>query len=56
VRDYLRVPVAGTRKEFIASLADLVELAATSKNAVTSGEGRICPASFVRCGYREGKA
>ena len=46
----------GTREEFIQALADLVERAAQSPHAATSGEGRICPAGFARCGYSEGTA
>ncbi len=56
VSDYLRVPTVGTRLEFIASLADLVERAIGSSQAITCGEGRICPFGSVRCGYREGKS
>jgi ferrochelatase len=54
VRDYLRVPTVGTSPEFIAALADLVERAMGSSQAVTCGEGRICPEGLLRCGYREG--
>jgi ferrochelatase len=56
VRDYLRVPTVGTKLEFIEALADLVERAMGNSEAATCGQGRICPAGSVRCGYREGKS
>jgi ferrochelatase len=55
VRDYLRVPTVGTRWEFIAALADLVERAIGSSQAITCGAGRICPSGSVRCGYGKEK-
>jgi len=49
VPDYLRVPVAGTHPSFIAALGDLVMRAADSGGTISSGGGRICPASFKAC-------
>ncbi|HTT98256.1 MAG TPA: ferrochelatase [Rhizomicrobium sp.] len=46
VTDYLRAPTVGTRAAFIATLADLVTRAAS---------GRLCPAQFSRCGFREAR-
>ncbi len=43
VPHYLRVPTVGVRPEFIEGLADLV----------MESTGRLCPASFARCGFRE---
>lgn len=54
VPDYLRVSTVGTRLEFVHALADLVERAIGSSQAITCGTGRICPTGFDRCGYREG--
>jgi ferrochelatase len=51
VVDYLRVPTVSTHPAFVATLADLVERAITSKSAVTCGDGRICPREFSRCGF-----
>ena len=56
VGDYLRVPTVGTRVEFTGALADLVERAMGTTQAVTCGQGRICPTGSVRCGYGEGRA
>jgi ferrochelatase len=47
--DYIRVRTVGTDTAFINGLADLVLKAADSDGAVSSGEGRICPAKFTRC-------
>jgi len=43
VPHYLRAPTVGVRPQFIEGLADLV----------IESTGRICPASFARCGFRE---
>lgn len=51
VPDYLRVPTAGTRAEFIAGLAELVLRAARGEAVVTCGAGRICPRQFPACGF-----
>jgi ferrochelatase len=48
--DYIRVPTVGTDEAFIGGLADLVRRAAVADGPVTSGEGRICPVDFRRCG------
>jgi protoporphyrin/coproporphyrin ferrochelatase len=50
VRDYIRVPAAGTRAEFIAGLADLVEKAIDAGVASCAG-GRICPLEASGCGW-----
>ena len=44
VADYLRAATVGVRTPFIATLADLVTCAASD---------RLCPAQFLRCGFRE---
>jgi ferrochelatase len=41
VPHYLRAPTVGVRPQFIEGLADLV----------IESTGRICPASFARCGF-----
>jgi protoporphyrin/coproporphyrin ferrochelatase len=51
VRDYLRVPTAGMRAEFIAGLAELVRQSLAQPQAVTCGGGRLCPAVHKACGY-----
>ena len=51
VPDYLRVPTAGTHPDFIASLCELVTLAAQGQKTVTCGNGRICPAGLKACGF-----
>jgi ferrochelatase len=51
VADYQRAATAGADPQFIAGLARLVRRAAGS-SMVTSGQGRICPAEFCRCGFR----
>jgi ferrochelatase len=48
--DYIRVPAVGTDEAFIAGLADLVLKAAAADGPVSCGQGRICPATFAKCG------
>jgi ferrochelatase len=50
VRDYRRAATVGTHADFINGLAGLVQAAAQGKTA-SCGNGRICPASYKRCGY-----
>jgi ferrochelatase len=47
VADYLRAPTVGVRQPFIDMLADLATRAAS---------GRLCPATFARCGFREARS
>ncbi|HEY1961258.1 MAG TPA: ferrochelatase [Rhizomicrobium sp.] len=54
VPHYLRVPTVGTHPRFVDALAGLVMRAAEGEAVVTCAEGRICPASLTRCGYRRG--
>lgn len=56
VPDYIRVPTVGTGKTFVEGLVQLVLAAAAAERPVTCGEGRICPARFPRCGFREAQA
>jgi len=51
VPDYRRAATVGTHPDFIEGLAGLVRRALDSK-IVTCEQGRICPASHKRCGYR----
>ncbi|HEY3637741.1 MAG TPA: ferrochelatase [Rhizomicrobium sp.] len=50
VADYIRVPAVGVAHSFIDGLANLVMKAVSVDNPVSSGDGRICPASFAKCG------
>jgi len=50
VPHYLRVPTVRTNPSFIEGLADIVLCAVASREPVTCGTGRICPAQFLRCG------
>jgi ferrochelatase len=51
VPDYRRAATVGTHPDFIEGLAGLVRRALDGK-IVTCEEGRICPASHKRCGYK----
>jgi ferrochelatase len=51
VADYVRVPAVGVAAEFIEGLASLVEQALASERPTTCGKGRVCPATWKRCGY-----
>jgi len=53
VPDYRRAATVGADPLFIAGLAGLVGRAAASSGIINDGGGRICPAEFCRCGYRE---
>jgi ferrochelatase len=53
VRDYLRVPTAGTRPQFISGLAELVRQSLAQPQAVTCGGGRLCPAVHSSCGHAQ---
>jgi protoporphyrin/coproporphyrin ferrochelatase len=53
VPDYRRAPTVGADALFIAGLAKLVSRAAAASGTINSGGGRICPAEFCRCDYRE---
>ena len=52
VKDYRRAATVGADPLFIAGLAELVGRAAASSGTINDGGGRICPAEFCRCGYR----
>jgi len=54
VADYRRAATVGTEPQFIAGLADLVRRAAGISGTINSGTGRLCPAEFCRCGFRDG--
>jgi ferrochelatase len=56
VPDYIRVPTVGTSDAYIDGLARLVLKAAAAARPMTCGEGRICPARFAGCGFREAPA
>ncbi len=51
VRDYRRAATVGIHPDFINGLAGLVQAAAQGKT-VTCGDGRICPSTHERCGYK----
>ena len=51
VPDYLRVPTVRTHPDFIASLCELAIAAVEGNKTVTCGDGRICPASAIACGF-----
>jgi len=53
VPDYIRVPTAGTRGEFIEGLARQV-LQATARNGDQGRDGRFCPAGLRACGFSGG--
>ena len=54
VKDYRRAPTAGAEPQFIAGLANLVRQAiASSDTTISSTGGRICPATFCRCGQEK---
>jgi len=52
VRDYIRVPAAGTHPEFIAGLADLVEKA-MNEGVATCAQARVCPLGVSGCGWEK---
>jgi protoporphyrin/coproporphyrin ferrochelatase len=54
VPDYRRAATVSADPAFIDGLAGLVRKAVTGGATVNDGDGRICPAVFGRCGYREG--
>jgi len=51
VPDYRRAATVGTQGDFINGLAGLVRAALDGKTA-TCGDGRICPTTHKRCGYK----
>ena len=53
VPDYRRVATVSADPVFIDGLAGLVRKAVAGGATVSDGDGRICPGSFRRCGYRE---
>jgi len=53
VPDYRRAATVSAGGAFIEGLADLVRKAVADGVTVSDGEGRICPAMFGCCGYRE---
>jgi ferrochelatase len=54
VPDYRRSATVSADPVFIDGLAGLVRKALADGVCISDGEGRICPAQFGRCGYREG--
>ena len=52
VPDYRRAATVSADPAFIDGLVGLVRKAAESGVTVSDGEGRICPGTFGRCGYR----
>jgi ferrochelatase len=54
VPDYRRAATVSADPVFIDGLASLVRKALADGVCVSDGDGRICPAQFGRCGYREG--
>ncbi len=54
VPDYRRAATVSADPAFIDGLAGLVRKALKDGACISDGEGRICPTSFGRCGYREG--
>jgi len=53
VPDYRRASTVGADPLFIAGLAGLVSRAAAKRGTINSEGGRLCPAQFCRCGYKE---
>src|SRR6202012_5638202 len=53
VPDYRRAATVSADPVFIEGLAGLVRKALADGACVNDGEGRVCPAQFGRCGYRE---
>jgi len=51
VPDYRRAATVGTHPDFIEGLAGLVRRALDGKT-VSCGEGRICPVTCIRCGFK----
>jgi len=56
VPDYIRAPTVGTSGPFIRGLADLALRAATAREPITCGTGRICPERFAFCGMNEARS
>jgi ferrochelatase len=54
VPDYRRAATVSADPAFIDGLAGLVRKAVADGACVNDNDGRICPAQFGRCGYREG--
>jgi len=54
VPDYRRAATVSAGPAFIDGLAGLVRKAVADGACVNDDGGRICPAQFGRCGYREG--
>lgn len=52
VPDYQRVGTVSAAPEFIAGLAGMVEASVCGAEAVTSGDGRLCPADRSQCGFK----
>ena len=53
VPDYRRAATVSADPAFIEGLAKLVRKAMAGGATVSDEAGRICPAMFGRCGYRE---
>ncbi|HEY4275630.1 MAG TPA: ferrochelatase [Rhizomicrobium sp.] len=54
VPDYRRAATVSAAPAFIEGLAGLVRKALAQGGCINDDSGRICPAQFGRCGYREG--
>jgi ferrochelatase len=51
VPDYRRAATVGADPVFIAGLAGLVRRAMKETGTISSGDSRLCPAEFCRCGF-----
>jgi ferrochelatase len=54
VPDYLRCPTVGIHGDFIAGLAALVRRAQAGGSVTSCEGGRLCPAPFKGCGFKDG--
>jgi ferrochelatase len=54
VPDYRRAATVSADPAFIDGLAGLVQKALAGGACVNDSDGRVCPQTFGRCGYREG--
>jgi ferrochelatase len=54
VPDYRRAATVGADAAFVEGLGNLVRKAVGTVGTVNSGDGRLCPAEFCRCGWQPG--